>query len=249
MMTWLELKRKYPDSKFYITSIDSSLESLLLAETLLSFMEIPVLLLHDNTKIPDCFDGITLINKEASKMVCELKDQNRNFNVIFSDHGIGYFEKEEHSNIIQNVMSILAPGGTFYSHSLENNVKVSLSYPKMIKNILFNKDLIHSLPNEDQPYDLITTGDIVRVTGFNSKETAGFYKILQELLYSGKLSSFINYIKSISEVAKTTKKLAAEVKSPTSFTKELLDNSEIWPSYAHREHSVSRTVWYSNSRK
>lgn len=243
MMTWLEIKKKFPMVKCCITSVDVSFEAVLLAETLLGFMEIPVLRIQDKNEIPTEFDGVILINGEAASVVGDFVRHSRDFDAIYSDHGIGYIGKEQHSRIIKDTNSLLKPGGTFFVNVLDEKVKISISKPKMLGNILFNSDLFTSIPDHNQPYDLQCMGDYVRVTGFNSKETAGVYKILQELLYGGKILDFIN-IKAIKESTTAQSTTVQEVKSPIRFTQELLEKSEISPTYDQRKHSVSRTLWY-----
>jgi len=115
---------------------------------------------------------------------------------------------------------------------------------QMIKDILFNKDLFNTIPNKAIPYLLDEKQETVYVKAINSKDSAGLYKILQVLFYDGRMSDFIGYIKSISKVAKVTKTLSKEVKSPIKFTHSLVENSEVKPSFNGQKYSIARTLWY-----
>jgi len=245
MMTWAEIKKANPNKGCMVITVDIANESLLLAEILLKFKKFPVIRVNALEKTPKHFDGVVLLNLDASKIIEECANSGKKFDAVVSDHGIGYFENETHANIIRNFHnSLLDPGGIFSICSLENDVKVSLDYSRMIREILFGKNLLTRIPNTEVPYIIEERKNGVLIKTINSKESAGLYQMLQVLLHNGRISDFIGYIKTIARISKLTKTLSQEVKSPISFSHSLLSQSEIKPSPEQQKYSIARSLWF-----
>lgn len=245
MMTWKEIKRAFPEKACKLITVDVALESTIIAETLLKLKKIPVIRAGSLNEIPENYDGVIILNLEASDTVQKFVEAGKHFDAVVSDHGIGYFERDVHEQTVKNITdSLLEEGGILSVCSLENDIKVSLAYLQMIKEILFNKKLIDRIPNKETPYLLDERQETVYVRAINSKDSAGLYQILQVLFYDGRIADFIGYIKSISKVAKVTKTLSKEVKSPIRFSQSLLPESEVEPSFNGQKYSIARTLWY-----
>ncbi|HRX44112.1 MAG TPA: hypothetical protein P5059_02590 [Candidatus Dojkabacteria bacterium] len=245
MMTWKEIKKSSPEKTCTLVTVDDALESTIIAETLLKFKGVPFQRVEDIHLIPEQFDGVVLLNLEGNDTVKRFAQKGENFDAVVSDHGIGYWEKDLHEQTINNIVQhLLSDGGILSVCSLENDTKVSLAYLQMVKQILFNKNIINSIPNDDIPYQIDEKEGTVLIRAINSKDSAGLYKVLQVLFYEARLSDFLGYIKSIAKVAKVTKTLAKEVKSPIKYSQSLLEGSSVQPPFDGQKYSIARTLWY-----
>ena len=244
MMTYNEIKEECPDKQCSIITVDSALESLMMAEILLTMKGIPVrwVALKDATT---SFEGVSLIQLEASDTVKYFSSKGKKFNGVISDHGINYFEKEQHDSLVKEVPEILRQGGLFQICALENSPKVALDYKAMAFKILsFGKDLLKSIPNKEKPYEIEMVNGIPYVRAINSKESAGLYMLLRENLKKLDFKSFGKYLGSVINVAKTTKKLAHDVKSPVANTVEILPTAKVVPTFEEQELSIARSLFY-----
>ena len=252
IMNWLEMKKMYPNKPCTIFAVDDAPESIQVAKTYLTLKGIPIKVTElEKIEEVNGFDGIVLIESEAMKAVDKFIEFEKQFNAVYSDHGIGYFDTKAHKGIVEKITkNLLDREGIFLVCSLENNVSVSLSYGKMISQILTNKHLMETIPNENSPYDLTEKDESAIVTAMNTKDTAALYSILQNFLKGCHFNDFIKYIKAIGSVAKTTKNLAREVDSSIEYTQQVLEDmgkeSIIVPSYQDRKYSIARTLWYYN---
>jgi len=248
MMTWKEIKKANPDKRCSIITTDDALQSLLVAETLLSLKGVPVRLVSkqeiQNNSVFG-FDGVSLVLSEASDIVNYYALVEKNFSAVISDHGINYFEKDHHHSIVNQIPNLLKKGGVFQVCALENEPKMSLNYKKMALQILsFGKDLSKTIPDAKNPYEIEEVDGLPYVRAINSAESAGLYMLLREDLKNLDIISFGKYLKSIIGVAKVTKKLAKDVKSPISYTASLLEGSKIIPNDKDQKLSIARSLLF-----
>jgi len=112
------------------------------------------------------------------------------------------------------------------------------------KILSFGKDLLKSIPNKEKPYEIEMIDGIPYVRAINSKESAGLYMLLRENLKKLDFKSFGKYLGSVINVAKTTKKLAHDVKSPVANTVEILPTAKVVPTFEEQKLSIARSLFY-----
>jgi len=114
MMTWKEIKKAIPEKSCKLITVDVALESTIIAEILLKFKGVPVIRVNKLNEIPENFDGVILLNLEASDTVEKFVEAGKHFDAVVSDHGIGYFEKDVHEQTVKNIKeSLLEKDGVF----------------------------------------------------------------------------------------------------------------------------------------
>ncbi|MCD4756211.1 hypothetical protein K8R20_01175 [bacterium] len=253
MMNWVEIKKVHPDKNCTIFAVDKALSSIRIAEKCLSLKNIPVkrVALEEIDKVSG-FDGIVLIESDVTDSADEFQASGKTFHAIYSDHGIGYFSHNSHDQIVETTtQSLLKDKGIFQVCSLESNVSVSLDYPKMIMEILFNKNLLSTIPDEENPYVLTEEDGKAIVSAMNTEDSAALYSLLQKFFHHLQWGDFGQYILAIIRVAKATKTHACDVRSSIEHTQKVLkvfnNDSDIVPPFGDQEYSIARTVWYYNN--
>lgn len=253
MMNWCEIKKVHPDKTCTVIGVDKATESIEIAKTFLRLKNIPVVVVAvERIDEMKGFDGIILVQSDVTDAADIFQATRRTFHAVYSDHGIGYFDNDDHDEIIKTItQSLLKDKGVFQVCSLENNVSVELNYIKMITEILFTKDLMETIPDKQNPYVLAEKDGKAIVSAMNTNDSAALYSILQKFIYRAQFRDFAQYIQAIIRVAKATKTLANEVPSSIEYTQEVLKSlgyiSSVEPPFANQQYSIARTLWYYNN--
>lgn len=271
-LSWMEIQKHNPDKHMTIISTDNALESIVVSSIILSIFDIPNIITSQKiTKDNLTFDGVVLQHKDAVRAVEEDLGNQIKYDLIFSDHGVSYFPNIIHSTIMKNTVEIMNSTSCLYVCGLEPSVRVNLDYPFMIKEILFGKG------NRKETYTRLRKERVIEIkegkrngsTAFYdtqrsndgkllvkallTDESGGLYDMLNSFLKSFKLKKFVQYIKMIISVVKTTKELGGEVQSPVSYTAKIIKelknpklSFEIIPKIEEGER-IARTIKIQNS--
>ncbi len=268
VMTWKEGRRQ-TDAPMTFISTDNALESITTSAILLSSLDIPHVIVQG--EIPADlldFDGVVLQYMDAGRAVSFESARNYKYDFVISDHGVSYFPEQLHDTAVGNSLDLLDQYGVMYICGLEPDVTIDLDYPFMIKEILFGggkrRREYEAIRAERQAdiergdrdpstavYDIEKEGgDRVALTAFYTKESAGLYDMLHSfLLTKGRdVRRFVQYIRAISDIVKTTRELGVEVQSPVSHTVEAVDRvtdgdivSEVFPPFEEGKR-LARTI-------
>jgi hypothetical protein len=268
VMTWKEGRRQ-TDAPMTFISTDNALESITTSAILLSSLDIPHVIVQG--EIPADlldFDGVVLQYMDAGRAVSSESARDYKYDFVISDHGVSYFPEQLHDTAVGNSLDLLDKYGVMYICGLEPDVTIDLDYPFMIKEILFGggkrRREYEAIRAERQAdiergdrdpstafYDIEEEGgDRVALTAFYTKESAGLYDMLHSfLLTRGRdVRRFVQYIRAISDIVKTTRELGVEVQSPVSHTVEAVDRitdgevvSEVFPPFEEGKR-LARTI-------
>jgi hypothetical protein len=220
-----------------IISTDNALESVVMSAILMSVFEIPHVIVGG--QIPEellHFPGVVLQYMDAERALANEKNRGFKYDCIVSDHGISYFPAHVHDEILKDIIQLLEPNSCIQICGLEPNVKVSLDYMHMVKSILFGKgnqrnnykslrqqrQQKEEIKNEKVIYDIEQESHRSTIKAFYTDETASLFDMLHSFILTKNLNIplFVQYIRTIINIVKTTKELGGEIQSPIKRTRD-----------------------------